>query len=110
MGNATVWQPPTRTIKAGRRQGHEVPNPLKNSAWIEALRTAIHTVRPDCDARIYTSHSLRSGAATALVEAGGSLDDARQLLNHKSETAAAHYVKAGEDRRRRLASTMLALH
>jgi integrase len=55
------------------------------------------------------SHSLRSGAATAVVEAGGSLDDARQLLNHKSDTAAAHYAKSAANKRRQRASTMLAL-
>ena len=108
-GKHTVWQPPTRVIRSGKNQGKVVPNPISSSAWLDALRLAISSVRPDCDADIYTSHSLRSGAATAVVEAGGSLDDARQLLNHKSDTAAAHYVKSAANKRRQRASTMLAL-
>jgi integrase len=108
-GHTQTWQPPNRIVRKGRYAGKTVPNPLSTSAWIEALRDAIKKADPACNAALYTSHSLRSGAATALVEAGGSIDDARQLLNHKSETAVAHYVKANPDRRRRVAGTMLGL-
>ena len=107
-GTVTVWQPPTRLVKSGSKKGRTLPNNLYPIAWIQELRTAIAAVDPDIDAKLYTSHSLRSGAATALVEAGGSIDDARQLLNHKSDGAVIHYVKSGDKRSRKLAGSLLA--
>jgi integrase len=102
-GSRVVWQPPTRVNKRGR----QVPNPFKQGAWNTEIRKALKAVKPDCNPSDYSSHSFRSGAATALVEGGGSYDDARQLLGHKSDSATAHYVKSSLETRRKLAAATL---
>ena len=77
------------------------------SVWNQHIRRALTAIRPALNACVYSSHSFRSGASTALVERGASLDDARQLLNHRSEKAVAHYVKSNLELRRKLVGSML---
>jgi integrase len=101
-GNGFKLGPSTKLVK-----GKWVPNAIADGAWNKIICDGITAARPNIDPTVYTSHGLRSGAATSLVENGGSLDDARQLLGHRSEQAVACYVKSNIERRRKIASSTL---
>ena len=66
---------------------------LNNQKWNNDLRVALQQSCGEVDPRRFSSHSVRSGATTSLLDQGVPLDDCRLLLRHKSTTAVLRYHK-----------------
>jgi hypothetical protein len=72
------------------------------ASYNATLRYAIKRTCPTEDASRFSSHSLRSGGATSLIEQGVSLDECRALLGHMSHSAIKAYHKKRQDHARSL--------
>jgi len=82
--NATPdWQP----IHPKARTAFKVQPPSYTEAnyWFAKAKKALGLQH-------LTLHKLRHGTATAIIEGGGTLDDVRAVLNHKSHASAMRYA------------------
>jgi hypothetical protein len=68
-------------------------NSLSLGSWNGAFRHAIKCACPNKDAQRFSSHSVRAGGATSLLQQGVPLDVTRLVLHHKSLTAVNAYHK-----------------
>jgi hypothetical protein len=78
------------------------------NTWNATLRQAIAKTCPREDPSRYSSHSMRSGGATSLIEQGVSLHECQLLLGHASQTAIKAYHKKRQDHARQLLSRLYA--
>jgi integrase len=71
---------------------------INNGTFNQALRQALLCSCPHLreTIKLYSSHSLRKGGATALYEAGFSIGRCRAVLRHSSEDAVRHYVQPAQ--------------
>jgi integrase len=71
---------------------------MNTGTFNQALRQALLVACPHLaeSIKLYSSHSLRKGGATALYEAGFSLGRCRAVLRHSSDDAVSHYVQPSQ--------------
>jgi hypothetical protein len=100
IDKGTNWAPPRRDD--GTLSCITVAN------YNATLRFAIAKTCPEEDASRFSSHSIRSGGATSLVEQGVSLDECRALLGHMSHSAIKAYHKKRQEHSRSLLGRLYA--
>ncbi len=96
--NGEAWAPP--------RSSNNQLACITVAGYNATLRYAIQRTCPTEDAARFSSHSIRSGGATSLIEQGVSLDECRALLGHMSHSAIKAYHKQRQAHARQLLSRL----
>ena len=95
-----VWKPAASVERQFNDRGHKVLVPAcegyKSGEWNHNLRRILRLACPDFNANMASSHSLRSGGATAALQALGSEGRplVQQMLRHKCSDSTASYTRA----------------